>query len=61
MESYEHKTHQVACGNSHTLLLTINGLVYGCGSNLEGQIGAITEHGSSINPVLVEDISHIPM
>jgi len=35
--------------------------VYGCGSNLEGQLGSNTEHTSSITPVLVEDISHIAM
>lgn len=35
--------------------------MYGCGSNLEGQLGSNTEHTSSITPVLVEDISHIAM
>jgi alpha-tubulin suppressor-like RCC1 family protein len=61
MESFDQKAHQIASGKSHTLILTVNGLVYGCGSNLEGQLGCTTEHTSSITPVLVEDISHIQM
>lgn len=31
------------------------------GLNSKGQLGVITEHTSSITPVLIEDISHIPM
>jgi alpha-tubulin suppressor-like RCC1 family protein len=43
------------------LILTNSGLVYGCGQNNKGQLGVATEHSSSITPVLIEDISHIPM
>lgn len=39
----------------------MTGLVFGCGSNIEGQIGMATEHKSTITPIMVEDISHIPM
>ena len=31
------------------------------GSNIEGQLGVNTQHSTSITPVLVDDVSHIPM
>ncbi|MFN7880988.1 MAG: hypothetical protein ACK5NI_00640 [bacterium] len=49
------------CGIHHTLILTKSGLVYGMGLNSEGQLGVISQHNSSITPLLIEDISHIPM
>jgi alpha-tubulin suppressor-like RCC1 family protein len=39
MQAFDHKAHMIAGGKNHTLILTVNGLVYGCGSNLEGQLG----------------------
>ena len=43
------------------MILTTEGQIYAFGSNVEGQLGADTQHSSSITPILVEDISHIPM
>jgi alpha-tubulin suppressor-like RCC1 family protein len=51
----------VSSGKDHTLILTTNGLVYGFGQNSKGQLGVVSEHSSSITPLLIEDISHIPM
>ena len=39
IENFDKETIQVQCGKHHTLLLTSSGLVYGCGSNVEGQLG----------------------
>lgn len=61
MDNFEHKAVQVSAGKEHTLILTDTGLVYGCGLNIDGQLGVKSEHNSSITPMLVEDISHIPM
>lgn len=51
----------MSCGHYHTLLLTTSGLVYGFGSNVDGQLGQHTDHITSITPTLIEDICHIPM
>ena len=51
----------VACGINHTIILTVEGQIYSFGQNSEGQLGVATEHSSSITPVLVEDVAHIPM
>lgn len=61
VESFDKEAVQVACGRHQTLILTSSGLVYACGANAEGQLGVPTEHQASLTPVLVEDISHIPM
>ena len=61
IENFNHSSAQVACGNHHTLLLTTEGLIFSCGSNVDGELGVETEHTSTITPVVVEDISHIPM
>jgi E3 ubiquitin-protein ligase HERC4 len=61
VENLDEKVAQVACGHFHTLLLTIQGLVYSFGLNKDGQLGTITQHESTITPQLVEDICHIPM
>jgi len=61
IENFDKEAVQVVCGKHHTLILTSSGLVYGCGSNVAGQLGVPTDHPSSISPILVEDISHIPM
>ncbi len=34
------KTRQVACGNRHTVALSVNGDVYGFGAGEEGQLGS---------------------
>ena len=61
LENFDKEAVQVACGKHHTLILTSSGLVYACGSNVAGQLGMPTDHPSTISPILVEDISHIPM
>lgn len=50
----------VACGQMHTLLLSQAGHVYSCGANSFGQLGLNNKRNSLI-PLLIEDISHIPM
>ena len=50
----------VACGTSHTLVLSLSGLVYACGNNLEGQLGDSTRT-SVTDFKLIDEISHIPM
>ena len=61
IENFDKEAVQVTCGKHHTLILTSSGLVYGFGSNVTGQLGVPTDHPSTISPILVEDISHIPM
>ena len=61
MENFDHEAKMVSCGIHHTLILTTKGHVYGVGANTEGQLGVNSEHPTSITPLLVEDISHIPM
>ena len=61
IENFDKESVEVKAGRNHTLILTTQGLVYSCGSNVSGQLGTVTEHSSSITPILVEDISHIPM
>jgi len=61
VDNFDKKAQAVACGIHHTLILTTEGQIFSFGSNIEGQLGAETQHSSSITPVLVDDISHIPM
>ena len=39
---------QISCGSAHTLVLTSDGIVYGCGDNEFGQIGCGKELGEKI-------------
>ncbi|MDR3502314.1 MAG: hypothetical protein P4L79_06990 [Legionella sp.] len=44
---------QIACGDNHTLLLSVTGELYSCGNNNEGQLGSNnTESSSSYKVVL---------
>ena len=51
---------QVACGDSHTLILSISGLLYACGLNTEGQLGTNSSENSNVCTIL-ESVSGIPM
>ena len=51
---------QVACGDFHSLVLSLSGLVYACGDNAGGQLGDQTRDQSAAMK-LVDEISHIPM
>lgn len=51
---------QIVCGNHHTLVLSLSGLVYAAGNNNEGQLGDQTRKTSALLKV-VDEISHIPM
>ena len=51
---------QVACGDYHSLVLSLSGLVYACGDNAGGQLGDQTRNQSETMK-LVDEISHIPM
>jgi alpha-tubulin suppressor-like RCC1 family protein len=52
---------QVSCGNHHSALLTIDGLIYTMGSNIHGTLGL--ENGQNINyafrPSLVKEIRDV--
>jgi X-linked retinitis pigmentosa GTPase regulator len=61
IENFDGVALQVAAGEYHTLILTVEGWVYAFGSNVSGQLGVVTPHSTSITPKLVEEISHIPM
>lgn len=49
----EGEVAQVACGFAHTLILTAEGAVYGCGNNLSNQIALTGENGTHPLPVLL--------
>lgn len=51
---------QVACGEQHTLILSVSGLVYSCGDNRTGQLGT-GDRDRSLTPKIVDEISHMPM
>jgi len=36
VQNFEKESMSIACGKHHTLILTTLGLVYACGSNVEG-------------------------
>lgn len=61
VDNFDHTATMIASGAEHTLILTDQGHVYGMGQNRQGQLGVETQHTSSITPVRVDDISHIPM
>lgn len=61
VDSFDKRCQSVACGVYHTLALTREGQIYAFGLNSEGQLGVETNHSSSINPVLIDDVSHIKM
>ena len=50
---------QVCCGNSHILVLTSDGLVYGWGQNDFGQVGCGEEEKEVVKPTLVEGLPPI--
>lgn len=58
--SFSDCAKQVACGNYHTLVLSLSGLVYAAGLNNEGQLGDSSRKNSLLLKV-VDEISHIPM
>jgi len=58
--SFSDCAKQVACGNYHTLVMSLSGLVYAAGLNNEGQLGDSTRKNSQLLKV-VDEISHIPM
>lgn len=43
----------VACGNDHTLVLSANGTVFGCGCNAVGQLGVrlVTDYASTLTRI----------
>ena len=51
------KLKQINCGSSHSLFLTIKGNVYGCGSNVYGQLG--TKYISNNGIQKISDIHNI--
>lgn len=58
--SFSDCAKQVACGNYHTLVLSLSGLIYAAGLNNEGQLGDQSRKNSQLLKV-VDEISHIPM
>ena len=56
------KVSEVACGLTHTLVLTQNGHVYAMGDNRKGQLGtdSTSERGSSL-PTNIEVLSYLKM
>lgn len=50
----------IACGEGHTLVLSMSGLVYACGDNSKGQLGDSTRESSS-HLKLIDEIAHLPM
>lgn len=50
----------VACGEEHTLVLSLSGLVYACGGNSQGQCGNGTRE-NQLALGIVEQISTLPM
>lgn len=62
MQRIPDKISEVACGLSHTLVLTQNGHVYAMGDNRKGQLGtdSTSERGSSL-PTYIEVLSFMKM
>ena len=58
--SFSDNAKQIACGDYHTLVLSLSGLVYAAGENGEGQLGdASRKNVPSLK--VIDEISHIPM
>lgn len=60
--SYNILVQQIACGGSHTHILSQTGFVYSMGSNKEGKLGlglTYNELNRSTSPRLIESISNI--
>ena len=52
----------MSAGNRHTLVLTKEkGLVYSFGSNQAWELGVKIDAKSSLRPLLIQEIAHIPM
>ena len=51
---------QVVCGEHHTLILSLSGLVYAVGDNREGQLG-FGNRDRSLTFNVIEEIAHMPM
>ncbi len=49
----------VSCGNEHTLFVSDQGWVYGCGNNGQGQLGLTTENGLLKTPLKIESLDKI--
>lgn len=49
----------VACGRSHTLMLTVNGDVYACGDNTYGQLGVGASYPQAVTPYRITTLSNI--
>jgi alpha-tubulin suppressor-like RCC1 family protein len=55
-------TNQVACGASHSVLLSDNGEVYTMGENSRGQLGTGSTSNKGVpNPRLVEELTFTKM
>lgn len=51
------KVNQVACGEAHTLTLTLKGEIYVMGANTQGQLGTGPPCKGSPVPILLEELS----
>ena len=62
IDAFDLPALQVAAGDRHTLVLTRDGgLIYSFGSNHTKQLGVRMEGVTSLRPILVQEIAHIPM
>lgn len=56
------KISEIACGDSHTLVITQSGQVYTMGDNSRGQLGISTTSNKGISlPTFIEDLAFTKM
>lgn len=52
---------QVACGEDFTVILTLSGEVYSCGSNYYGCLGVGDTNDDALTPVRIDSLDNIPI
>ena len=60
VDSFADCAKMVACGDQHTLILSVSGLIYACGKNDLGQLG-LGSRDDANTLQLIEHLAKIPM